>query len=135
MKREILFRGKQEHHKVWVYGHYFTEVGRGIDGSDDTTIHFIKDKFGTHPVLPETVCQFTGLTDKNGVKIWEGSKVKGISNSPFSIGKLREYTVIWGIDHWHIEGTHFTLQELFNHCNDNIEVIGHIHDNPELINN
>lgn len=130
--REILFRGKTKDGE-WVFGHYLTEVGRGIDRCSDDTIHFIKDKFGTQIVDSETIGQFTGLTDKNGIKIFEGDKIRGISNNPFSMGQCREYAVIWGIDHWHIEYTHFTLQELFNYCNNNIEIIGNIHNNLELL--
>lgn len=132
MKRDIIFRGKTADNGEWIEG-YLSEHNAINVQINDETVGFLT--YDNYEVLPETVCQFTGLTDKNGVKIWEGSKVRGMSNSPFSVGKWREYTVIWGIDHWHIEGTYFTLQELFNHCNDNIEVIGHIHDNAELINN
>lgn len=55
MKREILFRGKSIYTKVWIYG-YLTS----------------KDCIEEVEVIPETVSQFTGLTDKNGVKIFEG---------------------------------------------------------------
>ena len=74
--REILFKGQRTDNKEWIYGHYFTEVGRGIDNSKNVIIHFIKDNFGTQIIIPETVCQYTGLTDKNGVKIFEGDVVK-----------------------------------------------------------
>ena len=70
--REILFKGQRTDNKEWIYGHYFTEVGRGIDNSKNVIIHFIKDNFGTQIIIPETVCQYTGLNDKNGVKIFEG---------------------------------------------------------------
>lgn len=72
MKREILFRGKRVDNGEWVYGHYFTEMGRGVAGSNDTIIYFIKDKFGTHPVIPETIGQYIWLKDKNNTKAFVG---------------------------------------------------------------
>ena len=64
MPREILFRGKRVDNGEWVYGFYFREAG-----------YFIKElpsavSTPTHLVIPDTVGQFTGLTDKNGVEIF-----------------------------------------------------------------
>ena len=134
MKREILFRGKRTDNGEWVYGSAMVWNGCAQIIKHRIMINTLwaVDKFR---VIPETVCQYTGLNDKNGVKIFEGDIVKGISNNPFSMGEWREYVVIWGVDHWHIKDTYFTLQELFNYCNNKIEVIGNIHDNPELTNN
>ena len=142
--REIKFRGKTQY-KEWVEGSYLQ--------TDDNTNNPMQHRplnlrhqiwsywsgdwnmggWSPMDVLPETVSQFTGLTDKNGVKIFEGDIVKGISNNPFSMREWGEYAVIWGVDHWHIKNTYFTLQELFNYCNNKIEIIGNIHDNPELL--
>lgn len=120
MKREILFRGKSPKGH-WIYGMPSYDLNYIFNDSN-------YDSYEQFEVIPETIGQFTGLNDKNGVKIFERDKIRGISNNPFSIRQCREYAVIWGIDHWHIEYTHFTLQELFNYCNNNIEIIGNIHD-------
>lgn len=64
MKREIKFRGLRVDGEGWVFGSYFYDRIIGV--------HYIIDDFNNIEVVPETVGQFTGLTDKNGVDIYEG---------------------------------------------------------------
>ena len=111
--REIEFRGKRANGDEWVYGF--------LDHTYDRyTIH----SHGAHycyEVHPETVGQYTGLKDRNGVKIFEGDIVKSDSTDMAGdVYWIKEHaSFYWG-----------TGQSLIHY--DELEVIGNIHDNPEL---
>ena len=114
--REILFRGKRVDNCEWAYGYY--TVCRVTDD------HVIDGKECNHVVIPGTVGQYTGENDKNGRKIFEGDIVrvndKYVDAVIFSNGCFCMESQIMMFE--------FTYQ-----CFDEIEVIGNIHDNPELL--
>lgn len=127
--REILFRGKRLDNGEWVEGHYVTRksepksyiVVSTIGANKNTEINnMIATAF---EVNPETVGQFTGLTDKNGNKIFEGDILKAgnghIGYVAFSEGGF----VLVCRYHSNLTDLHGAIQE----------VIGNIHDNPELL--
>ena len=133
--REILFRAKSIDNGEWVQGYYLVQNGRGVDGASDSKVYFIMDSYGTQIIDPQTVCQFTGLTDNNGLKIWEGDIVGGCNGSINGKG--------WGIKPFPVlhSGVRFDLPY---YCwnkdgSNNMDsthwcvVIGNIFDNPELL--
>ena len=120
--REILFRGKRDKRfgaELWVYGVPF------IDTNDDC---IMKNNVSERVVVPETVGQFTGLTDKNDNKIFEGDIVR-CKNYHGTVEGYIGYSksAVWFL--YCISG--YSDEYLFN-CAD-IEVIGNIHDNPEML--
>lgn len=69
-KREILFRGWNKKNKRWIYGYYFTYRGYHFISPDDKVNPL--DTYEDYAVEADTVGQYTGLKDANGVKIFEG---------------------------------------------------------------
>lgn len=118
--REILFRGKDIAGN-WHYGVplVFTE-----DYVCITAPHTYNKA-----VIPETVGQYTGLTDKNGRKIFEGDIVKYGDTVHKVVFEQRNGTAYFGLVYSGLETLPFgNYQDLRQ-----IEVIGNIHDNPELL--
>ena len=136
-----LYRGKRTVNGEWVEG-YLTYryrydkqsrkeiLGPVIDCLQECTIGNATGKFiGSYQVVPGTEGQFTGLTDKNGVKIFEGDVVKAerICN-----GKAWQGIVVWWNGCFAIQGIkdrNVPAIDLFVEY----EIIGNIHDNPELL--
>lgn len=115
MKREILFRGKRVDNREWVEGSFVkTFHNLFIIPMNDETIK----AFDIIPVIQETVGQFTGLTDKNSKKIFEGDIVKDWAG--IRVIKFEIYDNYQGYD----------LEPDDIDC----EIIGNIYDNPELLN-
>lgn len=123
--REILFRGKRSDNGEWLYGYYVGPSGI----IDDHEICDINDITGCrYEVDPSAVGQYTGLTDKNGKKIFEGDLIQ---NRDGDIGRVT----------WYPEHVAFMIYRknrpmVFNIeglDTDAVEVIGNIYDNPELL--
>ena len=145
--REILFRGKRLDNGEWVSSgniiRFEPEEGKALvfipamhercvcahDDNDNITA-FETGMF--YKVDPDTVGQYTGLTDKNGKRIFEGDIMV------FCKGATYPYKITWdGIGWKLIRSDGKRIKEAFE-CNEiryaNIsEVIGNIHDNPELL--
>ncbi len=130
--REILFRGKSLRNE-WVYGGY-VGICNGGKIAELTVIHII-EKCDNELVKTETVGQFTGLTDKNGKKIFEGDIVK-IHRKYLNAGCEEDclYEVIWH-KHWCCWALRNLKPTQCCYLSDvkDGEVIGNIHDNPELL--
>jgi len=125
--RNIIFRGRSiSHHgkkEEWVYGFYSNY--KGVNGRT----HYISDDNGNSiAVRGETVGQYTGLTDKNENRIFEGDIV-----SLESIKSRINKVVCWNEERatYDVVDCGKSRMELyaFFRC----EIIGNIHDNPELL--
>ena len=121
--REILFRGQRKDNEEWIEG-YYVRLGEHhciLTGKLDITKGF--PIFVHYEVLPETVGQYTGLTDKNDKKIFEGDIVKH---------NKMIYEIAYFTENSRFAGRRTkVLMSLFPLGNS--EVIGNIHDNPELL--
>lgn len=140
--REILFRGKEIKTGKWVYGSYsFAPRRKGAFGqiiSDlDKEKHYIvsKTNYEYWEVCPETVGEYTGLTDKNGKKVFEGDIFKtyfeSYTHSWEEVGVVTEFCGAYGIES--ADGKHFRAFINESVYTRSYEVIGNIHDNPELL--
>ena len=128
MQREILFRGKSIETGEWIYGSLI-----GNDVIVGKIVEFEEDYFCTefwNKVDPETVGQFTGLIDKNGKRICDGDIV--INKNLHS----KKWVVEYRTDSEYVG---FVLVEVgksgisyFTSWAE-VEIMGNIHDNPELI--
>ena len=152
--REILFRGKQADNGEWVEGsltscgEYFSTITRIVPAE-----HII---YG-YDVDPSTVGQYTGLTDKNGKRVFEGDIIRYADKLDYEMYKesLEAPEAYEGVDFsdlWTVDKVVYGIEwgypafDLCNHefdCNGlselsesmdyHYEVIGTIHDNPELL--
>ena len=157
--REILFRGKSPVTNEWIIGYLFNsrircnEVNIIIPQCSFYDL-FFKDKL--YQVLSPTVCQYTGITDKSGAKIFEHDIISAHLDDLFPENETR-LVVIWhdygffGINPRYIDYTQYQVDlitmitsqqsemkdvlfdSLENEFVKKFEVIGNIYDNPELL--
>lgn len=107
MKREILFKAKHIHalpENEWMEGKWVEGFLSGEDYINDGTYEYMID--------PDTICQYTGLTDKNGKKIWENDILMCHGNpvdlvkavfGEFNVIEVESEKVIDSVIGWHYE--------------------------------
>lgn len=140
--REILFRGKRWANGEWVEGYYAAEPYKENTYNCGYILKNENYLFTKKAWLVDsrTVGQYTGLTDKNGTRVFEGDILKIVHKyqSPFD-DDTKEYTdITTDVVHFDGEGLCFSYgTSPFLCVADNVtaeyEVIGNIHDNPELL--
>ena len=155
--REILFRGKRTDDGEWVEGNLLYDVD--LEQAQIFYFEYSYSEGGLERaecaeiVAPETVGQYTGLTDKNGKKIFEGDIVKLILDNgeirffKVSIKKVKRRVIshpnfVDASSYVEITGVVFEWNgfQLFPCVDENgivdyskMEIVGNIHDNPELL--
>lgn len=127
--REILFRGKMPVESKWTYGSLISEAN--VFDKRLVLTHIYDKDCNEILVDPETVGQYTGLTDKNGVKIFEGDVLEGDLDDNLDPGAKWRCTVVWGKFGWLCKARQTCPMDEFDIREG--EVIGNIYDNPELI--
>lgn len=122
--REILFRGKRVDNDAWVEGLLIIIWGQYhiIQPNDENT---------AYPIIFKTVGQYTGMTDKNGTKIFEGDIIDFLYRSDGD-----DYVIVqYDVDETEFGFVHNLIYDGLgrHYCSRDIEVIGNIYDNPELM--
>ena len=134
--REILFRGKRVDGYGWIYGGLIYDEAeynqpRIVIGREYSTGTFFNAQ--APRVMRDTVGQYTGLTDKNGKKIFEGDIVQGTIVSAWNKALIR-CEVVYNKDSFiSVERTRNQDRVHKVKFAKDIEVIGNIYDNPELL--
>lgn len=134
--REILFRG------IWVHGNKEWIEGDLVRDSEGKP-HIVDTKYAVYwggestfvcedecEVIPETVGQYTGLTDKNGKRIFEGDIVK-YEYKGFRCEKCAIYLDVQYCEMCGVYKPFGDSDDTF--ASDKVEVIGNVFDNPELL--
>ena len=126
--REILFKAKRRDNGEWVEGYYCkTTIGNDVRPSDVIFVPFKvsrNEEWGWMKVDSDTLCQYTGLTDKNGNKIWE--------NDILRIGENEKLMVSW--HHFKASWVLSKKGWMYNHFfgesvePEDVEVVGNIFD-------
>ena len=153
--REILFKAKRVDNGEWVEGYYLRDQYH-IGGKDIIFYRKDSDRFTvyTNVIDIETLCQFTGLTDKNGNKIWENDILMCHGNpkdlakavfGEFGVRDIETGSIVDKVTGWHYEIIPtdeisrcepfcwpMPLTEYYiDRCE--MEVVSNIFDNPELL--
>lgn len=139
--REILFKAKRIDNGEWVEGDLFHTYGNRV--------FIVKmSPNNMHEVSPDTICQYTGLTDKNGNKIWENDVLEFEDTGEEGYEYIEGFDFVnrarvefeearWSLTDFASENS-AVVEEMYNHAEfmefwQYCKVIGNCFDNPELL--
>ena len=149
MEDRYLFRAKSIDNGEWVQGCYIYDVERGCSESLNKFAHRIQPLYAqayAEPIDPSTLCQCTGLRDKNNNLIWENDIIHkpfytdydAYANSEAYTGRIQYEDGGWSVEITKPDGNVCVspIIEMIAYSKDieYCEIIGNIFDNPELIN-
>lgn len=135
--REILFCAKRKDNGEWVEGYVF-ELHSGqymicdrnqYDRASTLPVwEFLR--YCTHEIYPETLCQYTGLKDKNGKKIWENDIIRVENSADEGTGVVVFYEGVWYVN----RGVNNSLYNIVLYDDEaEIYIIGNIIDNSYMV--
>lgn len=126
--REIKYRGLSKRSGVWVYG----SSNYKNEGGTRYSLGMFWEWVRNGGVDPETVGEYTGLHDKNGVEIYEGDILNITDEEDDTV--VYDEKVVWDEELlcWSLYDGETPMESLGDVRGGNIEVIGNIHENPEL---
>lgn len=127
MNREIIFKARRKDNGEWVEGYYQKRFD--LDGSEQHLIFWSKSYtvWEYAEINPDTICQYTGLTDKNGKRIWENDIIELPGEDGYFVCEWQEDTARFVLN-----GEGLTV-DFDNYWSYEVEVIGNIFDNPDLL--
>jgi len=132
MNREILFKAKRKDNGKWVEGYYRRIPCMGM------LEHYImprnpKNRMEQYAIDPDTICQYTGLTDKNGKKIWENDILKANLDESYP-EDITYIKILWNECGFCVNENYSTdIWTLEKWDAEHFQVCGNIFDNPDLL--
>jgi len=129
--REIIFKAKRKDNGEWVEGYYLNIakinhfICTGKIKLDGAVKGIIAPEM--HAIDPDTLCQYTGLTDKNDKKIWENDIVEIASEDGYFLCEWDDDTA-----RYNLNGDGLTV-DFDNYWSYEVEIVGNVFDNADLL--